>query len=245
MHASEVADPRMVRVVIGRQHSEGHVLVRPPFYLARRRYTDAVRVQQQRHHHLRMVWRIAAQLAFVVRVDRRQIELRDDIHDEARQVVFRQPLERRWWQQEALTGRVRPVDLAHASNKQYPPAIVDPGAHALWLGGGGGWWGAPAGPPLRRCRLPPADGRSGGPEGAPRRLLLRRSPSRARAQRGNPAITTTDSQTRACLGLASGRPARGAVTRGRPGRPQCSNRSFSLTGHSFSGRARSSLGRSP
>jgi hypothetical protein len=89
MHASEVADPRMVRVVMAASTRKATSSYVRRSILRDEGTPTQYAVQQQRHHHLRMVWRIAAQLAFVVRVDRPQIELRDDIHDEARQVVFR------------------------------------------------------------------------------------------------------------------------------------------------------------
>src|SRR6185437_14278982 len=110
----EVADSRVVWMPTPGNYPERHVLMGLPLYLPRRRDPYAVPIQEQRHHHLRIVRREAPQLALVVRVDRGQVQLLDDIQDEQRQVVLRQPLQRRRRQQKCLPRCVRAERLAHA-----------------------------------------------------------------------------------------------------------------------------------
>src|SRR5690606_26499730 len=66
--------------------SKGDVLVGVPLDLAGRADPDGVGVQKQRHHHLRMVWRISPQLALVVVVDGPKVELGDQVEDEVGEV---------------------------------------------------------------------------------------------------------------------------------------------------------------
>ena len=61
-----------------------------------------------------MVRREAAILGLIHRRDRRQIQLIDDVADEVREVVLRQPVARARGQQQILFGQIRAVRLRHA-----------------------------------------------------------------------------------------------------------------------------------
>lgn len=94
MNAPKLADAGVIGMRIAREDSERDVLVRALRDLARRRQTDAVGIQKQRRHHARVVWRKAASLALVVSSDERQIEQRDGVQNEIREMVRRQPVKR-------------------------------------------------------------------------------------------------------------------------------------------------------
>lgn len=92
----------MVRVRVASDYPKGHVLIRALFELARRGNSDAVGVQQQRHHHPPMVALIPAQLALLPRINLREVEFTDGIEHKPTQIPFRQPLQRRRRQQKTL-----------------------------------------------------------------------------------------------------------------------------------------------
>lgn len=100
---------------IAREDSERDVLVRALFNLARGRNPDAVRIQKQRHHHLRR-------------------ELRDGLQDEIREMFFRQLLKRTLKKQKPLPRLVRLIRLQSAV-RSLPRQDVDPFSqgYSNWL----------------------------------------------------------------------------------------------------------------
>src|SRR5690606_23319914 len=123
--APKLADPRVVGMGSAGDDSKGDVLVGVPLDLAGRADPDGVGVQKQRHHHLRMVWRISPQLALVVVVDGPKVELGDQVEDEVGEVPLREPIMGGRGQQEGLMGVVGPVGLAHAPRRSRPPHPVE------------------------------------------------------------------------------------------------------------------------
>lgn len=94
MNATKLADAGVIGMRVAGEHAECDVLMRALLDLARRRQTDAVRIQKQRRHHARIVRREPAALALVVRDNGRQVELRDGLQNEIREVIGRQPVKR-------------------------------------------------------------------------------------------------------------------------------------------------------
>jgi transposase len=59
-------------------------------------------------------------LLFVIRIDRTQVQLIDQVADEVRQVSFWQPISQAGRQQQVLIRQVRPVGFSHARKLTHP-----------------------------------------------------------------------------------------------------------------------------
>src|ERR1035441_2269293 len=67
-----------------------------------------------------MVRRIPTFFLFVIRLDRTQVQLIDQVADEVRQVSFWQPIPQAGRQQQVLFGQVRPVGFSHPRKLTHP-----------------------------------------------------------------------------------------------------------------------------
>jgi hypothetical protein len=93
--AAEVVDPAVIGLLVAGQHPEGGVLPASLLDLAGARHPDAVGIQEQQHHHPRLVGLLATGILLaVVGVDLLEIELSRQIQQEEHQMVLRQPLHR-------------------------------------------------------------------------------------------------------------------------------------------------------
>lgn len=98
----EPGDRGVVRPLVGRDHPERHVDSAGPLDRTRRTHPDAVGVQRQRDHHLRVVRRASPPIGAVVGVERRQVHLLDRVEHEPGQMVLLEPLRQRRRHQEHL-----------------------------------------------------------------------------------------------------------------------------------------------
>jgi len=105
----EGRDGIVVRVLIGREHAVGDLLVGRPLELPRRGLPRAVPVEEELHQERRVVRGLASPVARLVRrEDRGQVQ--GGIHhltEEGGQVVLREPVLEDRGQQERLVGIVR------------------------------------------------------------------------------------------------------------------------------------------
>jgi len=93
--AAEIADPAVVRLLVAGQHPEGGVLPAGLLDLAGAGQPNAVGVQEQPHHHSRLVGLLPPRILLaVVGVDLTQFQLSGQVQQEEHQVVLRQPVHR-------------------------------------------------------------------------------------------------------------------------------------------------------
>ena len=110
---AEARDGRVVGSLIGRDHPEGNIVAAAPLDRARRTHTERIRVNEQRHHHLRIVRSGPPAVTAISRVERLQIKLRHALEHEPGQVVLGQPLAPRRRQQQMLITIARQEVLGH------------------------------------------------------------------------------------------------------------------------------------
>jgi hypothetical protein len=113
---TKAGDGIVIRVLVGGQVSEGYIFVRPALDFPRTHHPHTVAVQQQPHHHQRMVGgQSPAVFPVISGVNRRQVQSIDYVADESRQVSFRQPVLQGRRQQQRLVQIAHPEALAHVS----------------------------------------------------------------------------------------------------------------------------------
>jgi hypothetical protein len=101
---AETGDRRVVGQQSGADHAECDVDVARTLDLARRADPDAVGVEQQRHHRGRVVCCAAPAIGSVVGVEGREVHLLNRVQHEPRQMLFRQPVRHRRWEQIELVA---------------------------------------------------------------------------------------------------------------------------------------------
>ena len=115
----------MVGMLIARENSKRHILVRRLFDLPRRRLAHAVAVDQQLDHHRRVIPGATPIVLLPVRIeDRRQIQAIHHVRDEQREVSLRHPLPQVRWQQQPLIQVVRQESLGHTPTLRTPPDLL-------------------------------------------------------------------------------------------------------------------------
>ena len=95
MSLAEPRDRRVIRYLVGRDHPEGDVYLAGALDLSGAVNTQAVGVDEQGDHHLRVVGGGATAILAVLRVERPKVHLLDTIQDEPCQVVLFQPVRKR------------------------------------------------------------------------------------------------------------------------------------------------------
>ena len=88
----ETRDRRVIGPLLRRDHAVGDVLLAGPLDRPRRPHPARVGVEQQRHHHRRLIGRSAVPVGAIDRVERRQVQLLDGVDDKPREMTLRQPL---------------------------------------------------------------------------------------------------------------------------------------------------------
>ena len=116
MNPAKLRDGAKIRLVARCQHSEPDVLNQPLLKPSRREHTHAIAVDQNLCHHARMIRRIAPLLTLVVRLDRSQVQLIDQIGNEIRQMVLAKPLPQARRKKKILFREIRPVALRHSQS---------------------------------------------------------------------------------------------------------------------------------
>ena len=110
---AEPRDRRVIRALVGADHPRGDVLDAAALDAPRRALADRVAVEQQRDHHRRIVRRPALAVVAVGRVERLQIQRRDGVDDEPREMTLGQPLAQARRQQQLLITITREEVLRH------------------------------------------------------------------------------------------------------------------------------------
>ena len=110
---TEARDRRVIRALVGADHPRGDILDAAPLDPPRRALPERVAVEQQRDHHRRIVRRAALTVVAIDRVERAQIERRDGVDHEPRQMPIGQPLAQARRQQQLLIAITREEVLRH------------------------------------------------------------------------------------------------------------------------------------
>jgi hypothetical protein len=93
--APKLSDRRVIRDAVGANHPVGHVLLALPLDPARRAITPRVGIEQQRHHHPRVIGRAAMPIGAVVGLEGGQVNLLDRLKNRPHQVVLGHPVAQR------------------------------------------------------------------------------------------------------------------------------------------------------
>jgi hypothetical protein len=110
---AEARDRRVIRGLVRGDHPHRDVLVAAPLDPPRRPLADRVGIDQQRHHHRRIVRRPTPPVLAIAGQERPQIHRVDGIKHEPRQVILRQPLAQARRQQQLLLAITRDEVLCH------------------------------------------------------------------------------------------------------------------------------------
>ena len=112
---AEVADGAEVGGVLADDGAAGDVGLAPPHDPPRGPGAGGVAVQEQGDHHPGVERRLAAELAFVMGEDGREVERGDGIGEEVDEVALGEPVLRRGREEIALVGRPIAIGLGHAT----------------------------------------------------------------------------------------------------------------------------------
>src|SRR5215218_10085388 len=121
MPLTEARDRGVIGPPVGRDHPERDVLDARPLDHPRGPLTARVRVDQQRHHHRRIMRRATVPVRAVVGIERVQIELLDGRDHEPGEVISRQPIIHARRQQEDLLAIAPQEVLRHPRILLTPP----------------------------------------------------------------------------------------------------------------------------
>jgi hypothetical protein len=103
----EARDRRAIGRPTGADHPKRHVVVAATLDRPRRAHPDRVGVDEQRHHHRRIVRRPAPPVVAITGLERRQLHLGDRVEHEPRQVLLGRPLAQARRQQQLLLAVTR------------------------------------------------------------------------------------------------------------------------------------------
>ena len=95
MRCAEPSDRRMVRSLVDSDHPEGDVFDAATLDTPAGALADRVRVDEQRHHHRRVIGSATAAIGPIASEEHRKVELGDDIEHEPDQMILRQPVRQR------------------------------------------------------------------------------------------------------------------------------------------------------
>jgi len=122
----EPGDRRVIRALIGRDHPKGHIPLAQPLDPSTRPFSQAVCIQQQRHHHGRLVRRLSPAIRPIGLLHGRQVHLGHRIQEKPGQVAFRQPVLQRRGQQIELLALTREKVVTH---RVAPQEVLAPIIH--------------------------------------------------------------------------------------------------------------------
>ena len=106
-------DRRVIRRLICTDHTDGNVFDAAALQAPRRALPDRVAIEQQRHHHRRIVRRPTMPVDTIGGVEPAQVHRRHSVDDEPRQMPLRQPLPQARRQQQLLITTTRDEVLRH------------------------------------------------------------------------------------------------------------------------------------
>jgi hypothetical protein len=115
MPDAEPRDRRVIGHLVGADHPERNVVKAVTLDAARRPDVGRVGVDEQRHHHRRIMRRPTPAILAIRHIERIQIKLADRLQNEPRQMVLRQPLLQARRQQQLLITIAPDEVLRHAS----------------------------------------------------------------------------------------------------------------------------------
>jgi hypothetical protein len=113
MAPAKPRDRAVIRPLVHGDHPERDIVDAGPLDHPPRAPPDGVGVEQQRHHHRRIVSRATVPVPTVSRVERRQIHLRHGVDHKPRQMPLGQPLAQARRQQQLLLTITRKEVLGH------------------------------------------------------------------------------------------------------------------------------------
>jgi hypothetical protein len=111
----------VIRRAVGADHARGDVLHAAPLDTSRRALADGVAVEQQRHHHRRLVRGTALPVQAITGIEAAQVQSLDGVDDKPRQVVVGQPLAQARRQQQCLIAITLQEVRAHGPNRLNRP----------------------------------------------------------------------------------------------------------------------------
>jgi hypothetical protein len=115
---------------VGADHPVRHVLDAGALDPTRGAITARVGIEQQSHHHRRLVRRPAMAVGAIVRIERAQIHLRDRVQHRPDKVTVRHPAKQRRAHQKCLLTTTLDEVLGHAGSLLDPPdGIPLPDSH--------------------------------------------------------------------------------------------------------------------
>jgi hypothetical protein len=114
MARDKPSERRVIRQLIRGQNPERDIFDTAPLDPPTRPFTDAVRVQDERDHHRRVVRGATPAIRTMRSLERRQIDHLDRREDRPRQMPVRQPIHHRRRHQELLITTQRPEVEPHA-----------------------------------------------------------------------------------------------------------------------------------
>jgi hypothetical protein len=103
----------MVRLQVRRDHPKTDILHTRPLDLPRRPDPQRIRVQQQRHHHRRVIRRPTLTVRSIRPIKHVKVHLLDRAEHRPNKMILRQPIHQRRRQQERLTAITRHEVLTH------------------------------------------------------------------------------------------------------------------------------------
>jgi hypothetical protein len=120
---TEARDRRVIGPLVGADHARGDILNAAPLDRPRGPLADRVDVEQQRHHHRRIVRRPTMAVSAIGRIERGQIDRRDRVDHKPRKVILRQQSRQARRQQQLLLTITRQEVLRHAGIVFRRPAM--------------------------------------------------------------------------------------------------------------------------
>ena len=118
---TEARDGRVIRRLVHADHARRDVLHAAPLDPPRRPLPDRIGVEQQRHHHRRIVRRPTMTIRPIGGIERRQVELAHSVDHEPREMPFRQPFPQARRQQQLLLTITTNEVLRHAPDRPHQP----------------------------------------------------------------------------------------------------------------------------
>src|SRR6516225_3129329 len=104
-----------IRLIARCQYPKSHVFHQALLHPARGKYSHAIAVHQDLHHHARVIGWLTPIFLLIHRLDRRKVQLVHHIRHTVNQVILRQPVPKARRQQQILLRKVGFVSLGHDS----------------------------------------------------------------------------------------------------------------------------------
>jgi len=110
---TKARDRRVIGRLVGGDDPKRDVLAAAPLDRSRGPHADRIGVDQQRHHHRRIMRRSTMAILAIGTVERREVKLVDDLQHKPRQVIGGQPIPQAGRQQQLVIAIARQEVLRH------------------------------------------------------------------------------------------------------------------------------------